>query len=322
MLNRLLPDKFIIILLGTIGVATLFPARGWGLQLASTISNGSIFSLFFFHGLRLERSSVWEGLKNWRLQLAALAVSYVMMPLMGLALSKLLPGLLPSAMLVGVLFLCSLPSTVQSAIAYSSIAGGNVAGSVVAAAASNLSAVILTPLIFAGLAHVGGFHSDLSAIGRIASLLLLPFALGQVARRWLANWAQRRKQWISKLDRLSIVITVYSAFSATVIDGLWSPLGSTEILQLLILVTALLTLAFTGAWLIGRALGLPRVDRVTLLFSGAHKSLATGAPMARILFPAATAGVIVIPLMLYHQLQLMISAWIASRLSDQSADLE
>ena len=315
MLARLIPDKFILLLLATIGVATLFPAQGRGLAVVSTIANIAIFSLFFFHGLRLSHEAVWAGLKHWRLQLAVLVFGFGALPLLGLSASMLAPDFLSAELWLGVLFLCVLPSTVQSAIAASSMAQGNVAASVIAAALSNLSGVILTPLIFAALAQVGGAGGDLSTIGRIAGLLLLPFALGQVARYWLAAWAERHRVWIGRLDRTTILITVYVAFSAAVVDGLWARLDGAEMLRLFAVVCVLLGVAMGGAWALGGALGLAREDRITLLFSGAQKSLATGAPMARILFPAAQAGMIVIPLMLYHQLQLTVSAWIAARLA-------
>ncbi len=315
-LARLFPDRFIPILLATIALASLLPARGAGLALVSHIANAAIFSLFFFHGLRLERQSVWDGLKHWRLQGAVLATGYALIPLLGLLLSLLLPGVIAPELWLGILFLCALPSTVQAAIASASMAGGNIAASVVAAALSNLAGVLLTPLVFAALAHVGGVTTDLSAIARIATLLLLPFVLGQAARGWLGAWAERNKVWIGRLDRTTILITVYTAFSAAVVQGLWHRLDARTLVALFAVVLMLLALAFGSSWLIGRLLGLNRADRITLFYSGAHKSLATGAPMARILFPAATAGLIVIPLMLYHQLQLMISAWLATRWLD------
>ncbi len=315
-LAKLFPDRFILLLLATVGLASLIPAQGTGLTIVSHIANLAIFSLFFFHGLRLERKAVWDGVRHWRLQGAVLITGYVILPLIGLALSQALPGLIAPELWLGILFLCALPSTVQAAIASASMAGGNVAASVVAAAISNLAAVILTPLVFAALTRIGGASADLSAIGRIATLLLLPFTLGQIAQAWLGEWAERRRVWIGRLDRTTILITVYTAFSAAIIQGLWSRIDGQTLVTLLLVVALLLSLAFGSSWLLGRALGLSRPDRITLFYSGAHKSLATGAPMARILFPAATAGMIVIPLMLYHQLQLMISAWLAARWRD------
>jgi solute carrier family 10 (sodium/bile acid cotransporter), member 7 len=313
MLARLFPDRFILILFALIGLATVLPAQGQWLALASTISNIAIFSLFFFHGLRLSHQAVWGGVRHWRLQLAVLAMSFALIPVMGLALSRAAPNMLGADLWTGILFLCMLPSTVQAAIASASMARGNVAASVVAAAISNLLAVVLTPLLFALIARVTGGEGDMSAVGRIMTLLLLPFILGQLARGMLGKWAERRRAWIGKLDRTTIAITVYVAFSAAVIEGLWTRLDLAEFIRLSIVVVILLALAFGASWALGKALGLAREDRVSLFFSGAHKSLATGAPMARILFPAAQAGVIIIPLMLYHQLQLIVSAWIASR---------
>jgi sodium/bile acid cotransporter 7 len=315
MLARLFPDRFILILLATIGVATLLPASGRGMTYASAISNLAIFSLFFFHGLRLSSQAVWDGVRHWRLQLAVLGVTFVLLPLLGLGASRLLSGALSPALWTGIFFLCALPSTVQAAIASASMAKGNVAASVVAAAISNLSAVLLTPLIFAGMAELTGAGTDLAAIEKVAMLLLLPFALGQLARRWLGGWAERHRALVSRLDRTTIVLAIYVTFSVAVNEGLWSRLDGGEFARLTAIIVALLALAFCGAWSLGGLLGLARADRVTLLFSGAHKSLATGAPMARILFPGGEAGLIIIPLMLYHQLQLMVSAWIAARLS-------
>jgi sodium/bile acid cotransporter 7 len=314
MFKRLIPDKFILILLATITLASLIPAHGQGLVIASHLSNIAIFSLFFFHGLRLAHQSVWDGLKHWKLQGAVMLCTFAVLPLLGLAFASVGGDWISPQLWMGVLFLCVLPSTVQAAIASSSMAGGNVAGSVIAAALSNLAGVILTPLLFALLARIGGMSVDLSTIMRIAQLLLLPFILGQFAQRWLSAWAARHKAWIGRLDRTTIVITVFVTFSAATNEGLWQRLSLPELGRLFLLVIVLLTLALGLAWTLGRLLGFSHADRATLLFSGAHKSLATGAPMARILFPAATAGMIVIPLMLYHQLQLMISALLAARL--------
>jgi solute carrier family 10 (sodium/bile acid cotransporter), member 7 len=305
--KRLIPDQFILILLATIALASFVPAQGMGLDVAKHLSNVAIFSLFFFHGLRLAHQAVWDGLKHWRLQFAVL-------PLLGLAFATVGGEWISPQLWLGVLFLCVLPSTVQAAIASSSMAGGNVAASVIAAALSNLAGVILTPLLFALLARIGGTSVDLSTVGRIAQLLLLPFILGQFAQRWLFAWAARHKTWIGRLDRTTIVITVFVTFSIATNEGLWQKLSLPELGRLLVLIIVLLALALALAWAIGRLLGFDHADRATLLFSGAHKSLATGAPMATILFPAAQAGMIVIPLMLYHQLQLMISAVLAARL--------
>jgi solute carrier family 10 (sodium/bile acid cotransporter), member 7 len=318
MLKRLIPDSFILILLAVIAFASVMPAQGRGLAIMSGVSNAAIFTLFFFHGLRLAPPAVWEGLRHWRLQISILLFGFVVMPVTGLAVSSVGSGWLSPGLWVGVLFLCALPSTVQAAISSSSMAGGNVAASVVAAAISNISGVILTPLIVAALAKASGGAVGLGAITKIATLLLLPFALGQIARTWLARWAERQKVWIGRMDRLTIVLAIYTAFSAAVIEGLWHRLDWAEFGIVFLVIVALLAFAMFATWQLGGLLGFAREDRITLLYSGSHKTLATGAPMARILFPSAEAGLIIIPLMLYHQLQLIVSAWIAARLNRSS----
>jgi sodium/bile acid cotransporter 7 len=242
MLARLIPDRFILLLLGVIMIASFLPARGSALSTVSTMSNIAIFSLFFFHGLRLSREAVWAGIKHWRLQLAVFSFTYAALPLAGLSLSLLLPSLLSPGLWIGVLFLCALPSTVQAAISSSSMAGGNVAASVVAAALSNIAGVILTPLIVAGVASVSGASVGLGSIGKIAGLLLLPFILGQIAHGWLGARAEQHKLWIGRMDRLTIILAVYVAFSAAVVDGLWQRLTLQEFGPLLLIICGLLAL--------------------------------------------------------------------------------
>ncbi|MCJ8158098.1 bile acid:sodium symporter family protein [Sphingomonas sp. LaA6.9] len=314
-LKRLIPDRFLLVLIATVIAASLLPARGQALEAIGTISTAAIFTLFFMHGARLSHAAVFEGLKRWRLQLAILVFGYGIMPLFGLGFSQLLDGWLSPGLVLGIIFLAVLPTTVQSSIAYSSLGGGNVAGSVIAAAASNLLGVVLTPLLFAALASTQGGDAGLSAIGKIMLLLLLPFCLGQIAQRFVSGWIGRHRALVGFLDKLTIVLAVYVAFSEAVTGGIWQRVSGEELTIVVAAVTALLLLAFAASWGLGALLKKPRADRITLLFSGSHKSLATGAPMIRILFAGPEAGAILLPLILYHQLQLMLSAVIAGRLA-------
>ena len=316
-LRRFLPDGFILALLGTVAAASLFPAEGSVLRRAGDLSTLLIVALFFFHGLRLKREAVVQGFLRWRLHLAILAFGFLLMPLIGLGFSAAGARLLTPELWLGVLFLCALPTTVQSSIAYASLARGNVAASVVASAASNILAVVLTPLVFALVAQQAGGIGDPSAIGRVALQLLLPFAVGQLARRWLAGWIARHGAIVARLDRITILLAVYVAFSEAVAGGLWEALDATTLIVLTAVVTLLLIVAFAAAWWAGRRLGFDQPDRATFLFAAAHKSLATGAPMIRILFPGAEAGAMLLPLILYHQLQLMLSAVLAGRMGGE-----
>ncbi|RJF85936.1 bile acid:sodium symporter family protein [Sphingomonas cavernae] len=313
--KRLIPDRFLLILIATVIAASLLPARGSALEAIGAVSTAAIFTLFFMHGARLSHQSVRDGLRRWRLQLAILGFGYGIMPLFGLGFSQLLDGWVSPGLVLGIIFLTVLPTTVQSSIAYSSIAGGNVAGSVIAAAGSNLLGVVLTPLLFAALASTQGGDAGLSAIGKIMLLLLLPFCLGQFAQRFVAGWIERHRALVGFLDKLTIVLAVYVAFSEAVTGGIWQRVSGEELAIVTAAVTALLALAFACSWGLGALLEKPRSDRITLLFSGSHKSLATGAPMIRVLFAGPEAGAILLPLILYHQLQLMLSAVLAGRLA-------
>ena len=318
MFARLIPDRFVLMLLGAIFLGWLLPVHGDGLVVAQNVSFISIFALFFLHGLRLPRQEVVKAVKAMKLQTAMLGFTFVAMPLAGMALACGSGGLLPAGLVTGVIYCAMLPSTVQSAISYSALGGGNVAASVVGAALSNLAGILLTPLL---VALVLGASSGVAIGGdvviRIATMLLLPFALGQAVQGWLGGWALQQKVMLSFFDRLVILIAVYVAFAAAVNSGNLSLLKGHDLLVLSGLLALLLAFAFAGAWGLGGALGLERADRVSLVFAGAQKSIATGAPMAAILFGGA-AGLILLPAILYHMAQLILSAPIAARLAKGS----
>ncbi len=320
LLRRLLPDRFILLLMCTLIVATLVPATGTALTAIGWLSNTAIFTLFFLHGARLAPQAVVDGAKRWRLQAAILGFGYLGFPAVMLGVSALLHGQLAPSLLLGLIFLGVLPTTVQSSIAYTSMARGNVAASVIASAVSNVLGVVLAPLLLAVIASTAFGQFSLSGIGRVAMLLLFPFALGQILRRWVLPSVQRHAKLAGMMDKLTIILAVYTAFAEASAQGVWQRIGPGELGGLALIVLVLLLVAFAAAWALGGALGFNRADRITLLFAAAHKSLATGAPMARILFPPAIAGAVILPLLIYHQLQLMISAAIAPALADDTPD--
>lgn len=317
MLSRIFPDRFVPILLATILLASLLPVRGAAVPVAQGASTAAIVLLFFLNGVRLPRDEVLHGIRNWKLQGAALAFCFGVMALLGLAAQAATAPLLPATLALGFLFLGILPSTVQSATAASSLAGGNVAASVVAAAVLNLVGVALSPLLFALLAgSAGAVHGE--AVVRIVSILLLPFVAGQLVQRWLRPSVLAHPGLATFMDRSAIAIAVYVAFSAAVVAGIWSLLDGREVAIMLAAVASLLCLSFGGAWALGGLLNLARGDRITLLFSGAQKSIAVGAPLAATLFPPATAGMVLVPILVYHMAQLILSAWIAPGLRRQA----
>ncbi len=319
MFKRLLPDRFVLWLLATLVLGLVLPVSGSVLGLVDSLTLVAIFSLFFLHGVRLPREALVAGITDWRLHLAILSITFLLFPVAGLALSSLFPGLLAPQLWMGLLFLCALPSTVQSSIAYTSIAGGNVAAAVAAAAFSNLLGVFLTPLLVAALLEAQGAQIGFGTIGRIFFLLFFPFILGHSLRSRLHRLVGRWPRLTTLVDKGTILLAVYGAFSAATVAGIWSSLPLPQLLILSALAITLLGIILASAWAIGRLGGFPYESRASILFCGSVKSLASGAPMARILFPGATAGLVILPLMIFHTIQLIVCAWIASGLAGRRA---
>lgn len=310
----ILPDRFIALLLVTVALAALLPVRGEALELLGHISTATIVTLFFVHGARLSREAVLGGFTRLRLHGAVLAMTFLAFPLAGFAIAWLLAPVIGATLTPGLLFLCALPSTVASSIAAVSMARGHVAASVVAAALSNMAGVVLTPLIFALLVSTAGAPFGLGAIGKVLLMLALPFALGQVARPIVGPLIEAHPVIARTLDRLTILLAAYVALSAAAGSGLLGTITASEYAILALVMLGLLALAIATALAAGRALGFDRGDRMVLLFNGIQKSAVSGAPMARIFFPGAEAGLIIVPLLIYYIPMLTISAIIAARL--------
>jgi sodium/bile acid cotransporter 7 len=317
-MNRFIPDPFIPILLATVVLATLLPVSGPAAEHLDTAAKAAVMLLFFLHGLKLPRENLVAAVVNWRLHLFILGTTYLLFPLVGLGLNKLWPALLPADLWAGLLFLCALPSTVQMSIAFTSMARGNVAASVTSAAASNLLGVLLTPLIAGALLHAqGSGEVPLSGIRKIVLVLLLPFVAGHLLRPWLADWAARRRRLINWSDRLTILLSVYAAFSAAVIDGIWSRMPLTTLLVTAAVCAAMLAFVMFIVSTGGRLAGFTGAEQRSALYCGSFKSVISGVPMARVLFPSAEIGAMILPLMMYHQLQMMVSATLAPRQAKQ-----
>jgi solute carrier family 10 (sodium/bile acid cotransporter), member 7 len=210
---------------------------------------------------------------------------------------------------------------VQSSIAYTSMAGGNVAGAVAAAAFSNLIGVFLTPLLVSLLLEAQGAEISFIGIGKIVALLFLPFLLGHALRPLLRALIEDRPRLTALVDKGTILLAVYGAFSAAVIEGIWSRVPPVELGLLTAFCVLILALVLLATAAIGRLGGFGPDSRAAILFCGSVKSLASGAPMARILFPGAAAGMVILPIMLFHTIQLIVCAWIAARMAAQNSPL-
>ncbi len=313
-LRRFLPDRFTCLLVCMVVLASLFPCRGLGARLFNGLTDVAIGLLFFLHGAKLSRQAVIAGLTHWRLHLLVLASTFVLFPLLGLALRPLLQPLVTPELYMGVLFLCALPSTVQSSIAFTSIAGGNVPAAVCAASASSMLGIFLTPLLVGLIVHAhGAAGMSWHAVLDIVMQLLVPFVAGQVAQRWIGDWVGAHRPLLAMVDQGSILLVVYTAFSAAVLQGLWHQIPGPVLAGLLVVDAVLLAVVLIMTRYGARWLGFSREDEIVITFCGSKKSLASGVPMARVLFGTHPLGAIVLPMMLFHRMQLMVCAVLARR---------
>ena len=310
-------EPFILMLLGTVVLASLVPARAEMATIVGYAADIGIVLLFFLHGAKLSRDAILSGLRNWKLHLAVLAVTFVAFPLIGLGLSAL--PFVTGPLAAGLLFLTLLPSTVQSSIAFTAIARGNVAAAVCSASFSNLLGILVTPALVALLMRTAGSAGiSVEGVEKIVVQLLVPFVAGHLLRPWIGAWVTRRKAMLTIVDRGSILLVVYSAFGAAVVEGLWSRLSLGDLILIGLLCVALLAFVLALTFAVARLMKLPREDAIVLQFCGSKKSLASGVPMAGVLFPPAQVGVILLPLMLFHQLQLVACAVIARRYAESA----
>lgn len=312
---QLLFDTFTVALIIVVIAASIVPAHGMGAVFFERLTAAAIALLFFLHGAKLSREAIIAGATHWRLHSVVFIWTFVIFPILGWALRPLLLPLLGESLYIGVLYLCVLPGTVQSAIAFTSIARGNVPAAVCAASASSIVGIVLTPLLLQWLlqtdARAMGGDSMLQAIRDISVQILLPFVVGHLMRPVVGRWMDGHRRLVTCVDQGSILLVVYTAFSSSVIGGLWQAVPPRALLVLVVVCCALLALVLVLNTWSTRRLGFSREDEITIVFCGSKKSLATGVPMAQVLFSATAIGPALLPLMIFHQIQLMVCAVMA-----------
>jgi len=315
---RFRPDGFTAAMAATVAFSLLLPCQGGAARLFGHLTSVAIGLLFFLQGARLSRAAILAGAFHWRLHLLVFGISFGVFPLAGLMFRPLASAFLNPPMALGLVFLCTLPSTVQASVAFTSIARGNVAAALCSASASTLIGMVATPLL-AGLllrAH-GGFST--AGLRSIAFELLLPFLAGQVLQRWIGAFVLRHRALLSSVDRGSVLLMVYTVFSEATVHGLWHELTPPSFAALAAIDAALLVLMLATTAFCARRFGFSRADEVTIVFCGSKKSLVSGIPMANVLFAGPTLGLVVLPLMIFHQLQLMACAALARRYARNAA---
>ncbi|MGL9722247.1 bile acid:sodium symporter family protein [Sodalis sp. (in: enterobacteria)] len=323
-LQRLRIDKFLVVLICVVALASFFPCRGIARVIFENLTTAAIALLFFMHGAKLSREAILGGISHWKLHVVVFLSTFAVFPLLGLAMKVFVPSLLSSNVYMGFLYLCALPATVQSAIAFTSVAGGNVAAAICSASASSILGVFLSPVLVGLLMQTqegaaAGGHDTLHAIGAIILQLMVPFVIGHLARPLIGGWVARHKKLVNMTDRSSILLVVYVAFSAAVVEGIWQQITGWTLVAILAFSLVLLALVLIANTYAARWLGFDTPDEITIVFCGSKKSLANGIPMANVLFPAAIVGTLVLPLMIFHQVQLMVCAVLAQRYARKQA---
>ncbi len=326
---RLRLDPFLLAIVTSAILATLLPARGTGAVVLSNAVTVGIALLFFLYGARMHPRDTLDGLKHWRLHGVILGFTYLLFPLIGLALGFLVPlGVLTPALYTGLLYTTLLPSTVQSSVTFTSIARGNVAGAVVSASMSNLIGVFVTPILVIALMNASPINPSgqasvhPEAVLDIVLQILVPYVLGQLSRRWTAAYVTNHKKPLKLVDQGIIVLVVYSAFSAGRREHMWSQVSLVQVLALIATCLVVLAIVLGLTWWLAGRLGFHRGDRIAIQFCGSKKSLATGLPMAAVLFAGQPIGLIALPLMVFHQAQLMACSALAQRYARSADEVE
>jgi len=308
-------DGYMLLLLATALVGIVLPARGIAAIGLGHVTYWAVSLLFFLYGSKLDPTSVRNGFLNWRLQGLTFGATFLVFPILGLLFGAVAGPFLGPTITLGIVFLAVLPSTVQSSIAFTSIARGNVAGAICAASVSNLVGVILTPALVALLLHQEGGGVRIEAIEKIGMQILLPFILGQLLRPLVGPFVQRHKALTQLVDRGSILLIVFAAFSASTVGGLWAQIPAATLVMLFGVIIIFLGVAMGLMVVIGKISKMPYADKTALFYCGATKSLASGLPIATALFAPDQVGAIVLPLMMYHMLQLIVSAYLSQKAS-------
>ncbi|UXH79858.1 bile acid:sodium symporter family protein [Roseateles amylovorans] len=315
--GRLRKEWFLLALVGAVALASVWPdlGRSGGLLRLDVVSNWGVALVFFLTGLGLSTAALRDGALKWRIHLLVQLCTYALFPLLWWGFTALFGRWLPPDLALGFAYLCALPSTISSSVAMTVLARGNVPAAIFNASASSLLGIVLTPALVALMAGTSGATLPFGeAVWKLTQLLLLPLVAGQLLRPLLLSFHQRHKARISLVDRWVIILLVLSAFSDSVASGLWRDHGA-ELLVKAALGSAvfLLVVVMLSRWA-ARAMGLSVEDEITAVFCGSKKTLASGVPMAKLLFGAHPAvGVIVLPIMFYHQLQLILCSWLAQR---------
>ena len=317
LLGRYGLDGFLLGLFVTVALAGLFPdlGRSGGTLHIDLYTNYGISMVFLLYGLTLSWERVRAGALNWRLHLVVLAATFIVYPALVWGAGALAGSLVGDDFKLGFFYLSASPSTISSSVAMTSIARGNVAGAIFNASLSSLVGVVATPLwVNWYLSQTGQALALGHVITKILILVVAPIVLGQALRPFLAEWIARKTLLVKVIDRGTIIAIVFNSFADSVADGVWQGRGAALVVMVVLGAMVLFGSMFLLLEAACKGLGFGRADSIAAVFCGTKKSLASGIPMAKLMFDnSPTLGMIILPFVIYHLMQLIAASIIARR---------
>lgn len=319
---------FLLGMISAVALATAFPQIGKsdGPMRANDLANAGVALIFFFHGMTLSVENLKNGLLSWKVHAAVQAMTFVVFPLMIFVLCVPAAHFFSPGLILGFYFLGALPSTISSSVAMVSIARGNVPAAIFNASFSNLIGIFVTPLLLGFFARTTGDSLPLGeTVFKLFNLLFLPFVLGQIARIFFKKHVPAVKPYINVFDSSVILLIVFSSFSDAVSQGLWRDHGWTVLVQTFAGAALVLAAALALSSGVSKLFKFNKEDEITAVFCGSKKTLASGIPIAKIVFGSAALagdinlGLLVLPIMFYHQLQIFVCSILADRYAKRNS---
>ncbi|MGL6260740.1 bile acid:sodium symporter family protein [Vibrio sp. WXL210] len=322
-LSYLKKEWFLTGMITAVVLAVLIPSVGQssGLLHLDQVTAVGIAVIFFLHGVGLSPEALKAGVTNWRLHVFVQSATFIAYPILWLVFGDVFHALMPAALAFGFCYLFVLPSTISSSVAMTSAAKGNVPGAIFNASLSSVLGVLITPMLIQWFMGMDGVEMDMwDTIVSISSMLLLPMALGQLLRPALLSHFEPHKAIINKIDKWVILLIVFNAFSDSVADGIWQDFALSTLALTLAATSIILVIVVHSMQWIARKAGFNREDEIAAVFCGTKKTLAAGVPMAKVIFGAdPMLGMLLLPIMFYHQIQIFYCAILASRYAEARA---
>lgn len=321
-IKRVKFDNFVLAILVMILLGKFFPQAGIyrGPVDLDKLSDVGVFLIFFFYGLKLSPDKLRSDLGNIKLHAVVQIATFILFPLIVMVAMHFFLTPATYQLWLGAFFMAALPSTVSSSVVMVSIAKGNVPAAIFNASLSSLVGVFITPLWMGFVLASGRMQmGDMSGvIVKLICQVLFPVAAGMLLNRRWGNWALSHAKSLKLFDQSIILSIVYMSFSESFSRNLFSELSYVNFMALLLGVILLFYLVYGIISITSKSFGFNREDRITALFCGSKKSLVHGTVMSSILFAGmGSLGILLLPIMVYHALQLVIVSFIAQRMGDE-----